>query len=171
MPIGDKAREEIIVSTAQKQIFRRTLVNIKGISLKGVTFNNCLGNPDLKFTNGFYEVIYRPHSKQQGHALENPFIVRCDMYPGSKIRVKSWRAFQELAKVNEVAAWLLKWSTISKEIFNCAKKHYMLPISFTIKYVEYWEYLQKLEPEAEMHLTREEWMIGEKYRAERLASR
>lgn len=171
MPIGDKAREEIIVSSETKQIFRRVLIEINGNSLEGVTFDNCLGNPDLRFTNGTYELIYRPISKQHEHAKENPFIVRSDLLPGSKLRVKNWNAFKGLAKRDPAIAWILKWTTIDEELFKLAREHYMLPITFTIKYVEYRNHLKKLEPNANMLLTREEWMIGDKYRAERLASR
>lgn len=171
MPIGDRAKEEIIVSSETKQIFRRVAIKTNGKSLEGVTFDNCLFDKDLHFTNGTYEVIYRPASKQIEHAKNNPFIIRCDMYPGAKKRIASWEAFQRLAKSDPVTAWLIKWTTIDKELFKCAKTHYMLPLTFTIKYTEYWRYLEKLEPDARMHLSREEWMIGEKYRAERLASR
>lgn len=171
MPIGDRAREENIVSSETKQIFRRVTVNIHGKSLEGVTFDNCLGNPDLRFTNGTYELIYRPISKQREHAKEKPFVIRCDMLQGAKIRVRSYEALKEIAKDNPVVAWILKWTTLNKDLFNVAKQHFMLPITFTIKYVEYRNHLQKLEPYANMHLSREEWMIGDKYRAERWASR
>lgn len=171
MPIGDRAREEIIVSSETKQIFRRACVNISGNSLKGITFDNCLGNPNIRFTNGHYELIYRPISKQRDHARINPFIVRCDMLPGSKIRVKNWEDLKKLSKDNLVLQWLINWTTIDKTLFNMAKMNYFVPIIFTIKYTDYINHLQKLEPEARMQLTREEWMIGEKYRAERLASR
>ena len=171
MPIGDRAREENIVSSETKQIFRRVLIDINGNSLEGVTFDNCLGNPNLKFTNATYELIYRPISKQHEHAKENPFIVRCDMLPGAKLRTKDWKTFKGLAKRDPVIAWIIKWTTINEELFKVAKQHYFLPITFTIKYVEYKNHLEKLEPEARMLLSREEWMIGEKYRAERWASR
>lgn len=171
MPIGDKAREEIIVSSETKQIFRRVTVNIQGNSLKGVTFDNCLCNPDLRFTNGTYELIYRPISKQKEHSKEKPFVVRCDMLPGCKIRVKDYNSLKGLAKSSPVIDWILKWTTLDQKLFNVAKMHCMLPITFTIKYTDYVDYLQKLEPEARMYLTKEEWMIGEKYRAERWASR
>lgn len=171
MPIGDRAREEIIVSSETKQIFRRVAVKIDGSSLEGVTFDNCLFDKNLKFTNATYELIYRPISKQLAHAKEHPFIVRCDMLPGSKIRVKDWQMLYRLSKENPVISWLIKWTTISKELFDIAKQHYMLPITFTIKYIEYRDHLRKLEPEAKMLMSREEWMIGDKYRAERLASR
>ena len=171
MPIGDRAREEIIVSSETKQIFRRVTINIHGKSLKGVTFDNCLGNPDLRFTNGTYELIYRPISKQREHAKEKPFVLRCDMLQGSKIRVKDYNALKGLAKSSPVIDWILKWTTLDQKLFNAAKMHYMLPITFTIKYTDYIDHLQKLEPEARMHLSREEWMMGEEYRAERWASR
>ena len=171
MPIGDRAREENIVSSETKQIFRRVAVKIDGSSLKDITFDNCLLNKDLKFTNGIYELIYRPAAKQREHARAHPFIVRCDMLPGSKIRVKDWQMLYRLAKENPVIAWLIKWTTINKELFDIAKMHYMLPMSFSIKYIEYCKHLSKLDPEARMLMSREEWMIGDKYRAERLASR
>ena len=171
MPIGDKAREYVIVSSEIKQIFRRACINIYGNSLEGITFDNCLTNPDLKFTNGYYELIYRPVSKQTTHARINPFILRCDMLKGSKIRIKNWEDLKKLSESNPVLKWLLRWTTISKELFNVAKMNYFVPVTFSIKYVEYRNHLQKLEPYANMHLTREEWMIGDKYRAERLASR
>ena len=93
------------------------------------------------------------------------------MLPGAKLRVKNWNVFKCLANRDPVIAWILKWTTIDEELFKLAREHYMLPITFTIKYTEYRNHLQKLEPNARMHLTREEWMIGDKYRAERLASR
>lgn len=146
-------------------------MKIDGSSLEGVTFDNCLFDKNLKFTNGTYELIYRPISKQHAHAKENPFIVRCDMLPGAKIRVKDWQMLYRLSKQDPVIAWILKWTTIDKELFDIAKMHYMLPMSFTIKYIDYCNHLRKLEPEARMLMTREEWMIGDKYRAERWASR
>lgn len=171
MPIGDRAREENIVSSETKQIFRRVAVKIDGSTLQDVTFDNCLLNKNLKFTNGTYELIYRPISKQREHAKEHPFIVRCDMLPGSKIRVKDWPMLYRLSKQDPVIAWIVKWTTVNKELFDVAKAHYMLPVSFTIKYIDYCNHLRKLEPDVRMHLTKEEWMIGDKYRAERLASR
>jgi hypothetical protein len=136
-----------------------------------VTFDNCLGNPDLRFTNGTYELIYRPISKQYTNSKEKPFVVRCDMLKGSKLRVKNYEGLKEIAKKDPVVAWILKWTTLNKDLFNVAKQHYFLPITFTIKYVEYRNHLQKLEPEARMLMSREEWMMGEEYRAERWASR
>lgn len=93
------------------------------------------------------------------------------MLPGSKIRVKNWEDLKKLSENNPVLQWLIRWTNINKDLFNVAKMNYFVPITFTIKYVEYRNHLQKLEPYANMHLTREEWMIGDKYRAERLASR
>lgn len=171
MPIGDRAREEIIVSSETKQIFRRACVNIYGKPLKDVTFDNCLKNSELRFTNGIFQLIYKPVSKQREHAREKPFVLRCDMLPGAKLRIASYEGLKKISEENPVIAWLLKWSTLTKELFNVAKMHYFIPITFTIKYIEYRNHLQKLDPYENMHLTKEEWMIGEKYRAERLASR
>jgi hypothetical protein len=171
MPIGDRAREENIVCSETKQIFRRICVKLDGSSLEGVDFSNCLYDENLKFTNGVYEIAYKPVTKQREFARRNPFLIRSDLLPGCKMRFKDWKDFCKLAESNKALKWLKEWTTISAEMFNCAKTHYMLPLVFTVKYCEYWKRLKKLEPEARMHLSREEWMIGDKYRAERLASR
>ena len=171
MPIGDRAREENIVSSETKQIFRRVCLRISENPLNDIDFDNCLLNKDVCFSNGVYEIIYRPISKQVAHAREYPYVIRCDLLKQNKIRVKDWNMLYGLSKKDPVVAWILKWTTISKEMFDCAKVHFMLPLTFTIKYIDYWNFLSKKNPDCSMQLSKLEWMSGDKYRAERLASR
>lgn len=172
MPIGDRAREEVILSSSEKQLFRRILIDITEKPISDVTFDTFMYNENLRFTNGTYELIFRPITKQKVNSWNKPFLIRSDIFKNtSKIRVPSYKALLNIAEVNPEVAWLVKWTTISEEMFECAKIHRMMPLAFTMKYTDYCKFLKKQDKKAPMQLTKEEWVLGEEFRAERRASK
>lgn len=171
MPIGDKAWEEFIVSSEAKQIFRRAMVHFDEKSPRFITEEDLLTNPDVKLTNGTYELIYRPIAKQKENSREYPFIVRSDLLKGCKIRVRDYNMLECLAKERKEIAFLLKWTTLTRELFGVAKQNFNTPFCFTMKWKEYSETIKAKDPEAPMAYKKEEWVVGEKYRAMRVANK
>ena len=166
MPIGDKAWEEFIASSEGKRVFKRMLVHLDEKAPENITDDDFLTDPNLKFTNGHYELIYRPFSRQKQHSAKHPYIVRCDMFPGFKVRVSSYEDLKKISKRDKSFAWLLKWSNLSSKMFGLAKMNFGVPISFTANWLEYAEYIKENNPGNKVQLCKEEWKVGEKYRTQ-----
>lgn len=171
MPIGDKAWEEFIVSSEAKQIFRRALLSFDEKSPRFITEEDLLTNPNVKLTNGTYELIYRPIAKQKENSKEYPYIVRSDLLKGCKVRVKDYQMLKRLGKERKDVAFLLKWTTLTLDLFKIAKQNFNTPLCFTMKWVEYAETIMKKDPESSMSYKKEEWVVSEKYRAMRVANK
>ena len=166
MPIGDKAWEEFIASSEGKRIFKRVMVHLDEKAPENIVDDDFLFDPNLKFTNGHYELIYRPFTKQSKYAGECPFIVRCDMLPALKVRVANYGHLKKIGEENPIIAWLIKWCPLSRELFDLARTNFGTPISFTVDWLAYARYIKENNPENKVQLCKEEWKVGEKYRAQ-----
>ena len=165
MPIGDKAWEEFIACSETKQLFRRVLLHMQEKAPENISDFDFGVDKDLKLSNGHYEVIYRPYAKQAKHASACPYIIRCDLFPGAKLRVSGYAHLKEIAKTNQAVAWMLKWTTISDKLFRIARVNFSMPITFTIKWIEYVENMKANNPDNKHQFIKEEWIVAEKYRA------
>ena len=166
MPIGDKAWEEFIASSEGKRVFKRVLTHLDEKAPENITDDDFLFDPNLKFTNGHYEVIYRPFTKQIKHSAECPFLIRCDLFPGAKIRIANYEHLKKISKDCKEAAWLIKWCPLSRELFDLARTNFGVPITFTPDWLAYAKYIKEHNPGNKTQLMKREWKLAEEYRAQ-----
>lgn len=139
--IGDNARRCIIESSIPKGLFVRARFSFEIEPLKeGET---PIENPNLCQTNGLYYIKYLPIKLYKW----GPFLLRCDLFDGEKIRVADYKSVLGQANGNGEKAkffkFLIEWTNISPKLFEIAKEHYGMPIPFSFKIEKYYRTILK----------------------------
>lgn len=101
---------------------------------------------DLVFVFGYFYLMYCHKVIDITNGHEGPMFricagddsIRQFMRSGDfDYRVRDWDDFVEQAKTNKSFNFLLRASTISKELFDIAKQNYAVRLAFTIDTVKY----------------------------------
>ncbi len=133
--IGDRARESSNVRITTP------LVSCARFQLDGGLISQTdLGlSKDTIHTAGRFGIRYITQRRKKNPP--RPFSIACDILDERRTRFASYEDFVEDAKERPEVAFLIKWSTISPELFKLAEEYKGVWFGFSIKYVEYKEHL------------------------------
>ncbi|WP_281512170.1 hypothetical protein [Mammaliicoccus vitulinus] len=139
--VGDNAKMEIAKHLTEIHVLTRTiLLNLDQIPL--VENELPIHNKRLRMTN---MIFYIENKRSQIRKdINKPYIIRCDMFKYGHIRVADYDDLVEYSKSGEeadVAAFLLKWTTLDKYMFDLSSHLYGVGITFCLKYKEYSDYI------------------------------
>lgn len=138
--IGDKAKEMLADHTVKRTFNPRCLISkTEKLPQRG---DSPMNNPDLFYTTGSYSLAFRP-SAGPNVRKQDKFIIRSDIFQGSKRRMASYEVMKSMAKNDWSLAFLLKWTNINQKLFDIAAKNISVQIPFTFKVEEYAQMLQE----------------------------
>lgn len=128
-----KRANELIISCTRKEVFaRRARVSLKE---KQSSQDNL-----WVYTSGNYTITRKTSNpSRQG----KNFVLNCDLFRCHRLRVASYKEFEELSKTDEKVKWLVNNTNISKDLFRIAKQHRDLPLPFCIDFVKYEKHLKE----------------------------
>lgn len=133
--IGDRARESSNNRITPPLVWRARF-QIDG----GLISQTSIGlDKDTIHTDGRFGIRYIPQRRRKNPV--RPFSIICDILDMNKSRYASYEDFVKDAEKRPEVAFLLKWSTISEELFKFAEEYKGVWFGFSIKYVEYKEHL------------------------------
>lgn len=122
--------------------FRKPIFSLKFAPFD-VTKEDIADRPDICFVFGYFYLMYchmtvQYRTKKFFRICAADASIRTFMREGDfDYRVADWDDFVEQAKKNEFFSFLLRASTISKELFDLAKANYAVRLPFTIDAVKY----------------------------------
>jgi hypothetical protein len=137
--IGDNAKQVLMEDMVKRTLNPRILISkTEKVPQYG---DNPLYNKDFFFTSGLYYLKFAP-SNGPNVKKQSKFLISCDLFPGKRHRIVSYRMIEDFAKEGDWRfQFLLKWTTLKKEHFDIAVRNINLAIPFVFKIDEYYKML------------------------------
>ena len=139
LPLEPRMMGELSQSEAT---FRKPVFSLRFQSFD-CTKEDIADRPDMCFVFGYFYLMYchmtvQSRTRKFFRICAADASIRLFMREGDfDYRVADWDDFVEQAKTNDFFMFLLKASTISKELFDLAKGNYAVRLPFTIDAVKY----------------------------------
>lgn len=104
----------------------------------------CEKNGDLDstffYTFGHYSIEFRP--KTFCGKLLTPYLISCDLFKGSRVRVGDYESLKSLENENKKVYFLIHYTTMSAKLFKIAKNNPYTKIPFTLKLEKIYDILK-----------------------------
>lgn len=142
--IGDNSKRIGTAKNASKSpTFVRAIFSLDGKPLDGTKdFVTLAFDSNIIQTRGDYSMQYKPYfDKSYSYAQRKPFLIKADFLPQigtnrnkEMIRVESYDELLEIAKKDKYIAWLVNWTTLTRNSFDWVQGNPGLFIYFTPDY-------------------------------------
>lgn len=122
----DRFARELLASQGEQKHFSRAIINRNVTPLKlGETPAT---NEAVKYTDFFYTLKWKPSN--YGANKTNPYLIKCDLFTGSKIRARNYNGLQRAARNYPWIKFLVEYTTISEADFKRANANQLIEFPF-----------------------------------------
>lgn len=135
--INELAKRAISEQTVKKSLNSRMLISLNSVPLPPGCSNIHQRTPEQRYTDGWYSVKYKPTPTKIGRVKR--YLIMCDLFHEKYkfLRVKDYDELVELSKKDPRVMWLFKYTNISKELFDIARKNVCVAMPFCLDVVKY----------------------------------
>ena len=145
--LGDRARQintdVTILNSINKSLQARSLINLNSIPLRETDLTPA-SDPDLRFTDFFYSLKYKPSYKNSRQ--DQPFLIYSDLIVERKkyVRFGTIKELEERAKTDKEIAFILKWCDLTEERLEQARSCIQLDLPLPFDILVYEKYLKDI---------------------------
>lgn len=157
--LGDLAREryESTLKVLNTPFVARLAVDLRGVPVIFGQTDDYRDNPHVRYTIPMYRIKYMPSFKTKHRT--KPVLLETDLYLARKlVRFDTYEDLVEMAKEDEVIAFLLKWTNLSVELIEQCKRYVQIPIPFYFDTVKYEEEMRKQLGDSEYSVFKDKWI-------------
>lgn len=157
--LGDLAREHYAstLKTLNYPLVPRLIIDLRGIPVIFGQTDDYRDNPHIRNTIPLYRIKYKPSFKTK--YTDKPVLLETDLYLSNKpVRFDTYEDLVEMAKEDEVIAFLLKWTNLSVELIEQCKRYVQIPIPFYFDTVKYEEEMRRQLGDPEYSVFKDKWI-------------
>lgn len=157
--LGDLARERyaLTLKTLNYPLVARLKIDLRGIPVIFGETDDIRDNPHIRNTLALYRIKYLPSYKPK--YKDKPMLLETDLYLDRKlIRFDNYADLVEMAKEDEAIAFLLKWTNLSEELIEFAKRYVQIQIPFYFDVLRYEAEMRRQLGDPKASVFKAEWM-------------